>query len=725
MSIEQSIEQTVIETDSTWLINEIKEYDSELDSDLIQRAYDFSQLKHNDQLRKSGEPYFVHCQETARILASWRLDYNTITAGLLHDILEDTDTKPAEMIELFGKEITQMVEGVTKINKISFRDIENQAESLRKMILAITKDIRVVLIKLADRLHNMRTLEYLNKGSQTKKAQETLEIYAQLAHRLGMERVSAELKNLSMMYLDRQSYDEISKKVDHEVKARQSQIDEISNVIQGSLLESEIQCKVDGRLKDIYSIYQKMRSRGIQFENIYDLFAFRVIVNTINDCYASLGIIHSKWKPIPGRIKDYIAMPKTNGYQSLHTTVIGSRGKPIEIQIRTLEMHTIAEYGIAAHWKYKEGGSWSDEDMRFMWLRQIVEDMQELRNPRHFMESVKSELFPEEVYVFTPKGEVKVLPHGATPIDFAFSVHTEVGYQTVGSRVNGSAVSLRHELKSGDIVEITTRSGARPSKDWLKYVKSARARSKIRHWIREQERGESIRLGQELLMSELQSRRITTKGILKSDKLLDVAKQLKLSTTEDLLAHIGYGKVSEQHVANLFAPETREEKQTETESEKPKHRPSGGVKVGGVGDPFVRFAKCCNPIPGDNIVGFITRGRGVTIHVSNCREISGETERILDAEWDTQKESVYPVEILIESDNKKGLLADLAAAIAKEGVNIESGSISTESLMAETSFTIQVTDLDNLRRVMDSIKRISGIKSIERKIRKPDSQESR
>jgi len=725
MSIEQGIEQAVIEKDSMWLINEIKEYDSELDSDLIQRAYDFSQLKHNSQLRKSGEPYFIHCQETARILASWRLDYNTIAAGLLHDILEDTDTKPAEMIKVFGQEITQMVEGVTKINKISFRDIENQAESLRKMILAITKDIRVVLIKLADRLHNMRTLEYLNKGSQTKKAQETLEIYAQLAHRLGMERVSAELKNLSMMYLDRQSYDEISKKVAYEVKARQSQIDEISNVIQESLKEAEIQGRVEGRLKDIYSIYQKMRSRGIPFDGIYDLFAFRVIVNSINDCYASLGIIHSKWKPIPGRIKDYIAMPKTNGYQSLHTTVIGLKGKPIEIQIRTLEMHTIAEYGIAAHWRYKEGGSWSDEDMRFMWLRQIVEDMQELRNPRHFMESVKSELFPEEVYVFTPKGEVKVLPYGATPIDFAFSVHTEVGYQTVGSRVNGSSVSLKHELKSGDIVEITTRSGARPSKDWLKYVKSARARSKVRHWIREQERGESIKLGQELLVAELQSRRIVTKGILKSNELLNVAKQLKLLTTEDLLAHIGYGKVSEQHVANLFAPETRVEKQAEVESEKPKHRPSGGVKVGGVGQPFVRFAKCCNPIPGDDIVGFITRGRGVTIHVSYCREISGETERIFDAEWDLQQESVYPVEILIESDNKKGLLADLAAAIAKEGVNIESGSISTESLMAETSFTIQVTDLDNLRKVMDSIKRISGIKSVERKIRKPDSQEPR
>ncbi|HGJ64684.1 TPA: bifunctional (p)ppGpp synthetase/guanosine-3',5'-bis(diphosphate) 3'-pyrophosphohydrolase, partial [bacterium] len=701
MSLKQTIENSVIETDATWLINEIKAYDSELDANMIRSAYNFSMLKHDGQLRKSGEPYFLHCQETARILASWGMDYSTITAGLLHDVLEDTDTKPSEIKELFGQEITQMVEGVTKINKISFMDIENQAESLRKMILAISKDIRVILIKLADRLHNMRTLEYINKDSQQKKAQETLEIYAQLAHRLGMERVSAELKNLSMMYLDRATYDKISDQVNREIKIRRSQIDEFSKILRDSLLEVEIQCEVEGRLKDIYSIYQKMTTRGIQFENVYDLFAFRVLVNSVNDCYASLGIIHSKWKPIPGRIKDYIAMPKTNGYQSLHTTVIGPRGKPIEIQIRTFEMHTVAEYGIAAHWKYKEGGSWSEEDKRFMWLRQIVEDMQELRNPRHFMESVKSELFPEEVYVFTPKGEVKVLPHGATPIDFAFSVHTEVGFQAVGAKVNGASVPLRNELKSGDIVEITTRSGAKPSKDWLKFVKSTRARSKIRHWIREQERSESLKLGHDLLMSELQSRRINTKGIMKSDGLLNVAQQLKLSSTEDLIAHIGYGKVSVQHVVNLYAPETIEEKSTEIEPETIPHHPSGGVKVGGVGQPFVRFAKCCNPIPGDDIVGFITRGRGVTIHVADCKEILGESERILDAEWDIQQDAVYPVEILIESDNKKGLLADLAAAIAKEGVNIESGSISTENMMAETNFTIQVSDLAHLRKVAD------------------------
>jgi len=710
-----SIVQSEIETDSEWLINEIMSYDDKSDISLVQEAYKFSQMKHSGQMRQSGDPYFIHCQETARILASWRMDVSTIIAGLIHDVLEDTDSTTAELKSKFGDEITQMVEGVTKINQISFKDIENQAESFRKMILAISKDIRVILIKLADRLHNMRTLQYLKKESQLRIAQETLEIYAQLALRLGMERVSAELKDLSMMYLDREIYDEIAQLVQNEVQERGWQIKEFAQVIQNTLIESEIHSEVDGRLKDIYSISQKMKTKGLPFENIYDIYAFRVLVDSISDCYASLGVIHSKWKPIPGRIKDYIAMPKSNGYQSLHTTVIGPGGKPVEIQIRTFEMHIVAEYGIAAHWRYKEGGPSSDEDRRFLWLRRIVEDMQELGNPRHFMESVKSELFPEEVYVFTPKGEVKTLPQGATPIDFAFSVHTEVGFQCVGARVNGITVPLKYELKSGDIVQIISRAGAKPSKDWLKYAKSARARSKIRHWIREEERTESIKLGQDLFMSEMRSRRLDSKGILKSDALLEVANQLNLPTIDDLLAHIGYGKVSEQHVVNLYAPET-EEKEPEPEQIK-KHHPSGGVMVGGVGDPFVRFAKCCNPIPGDEIVGFITRGRGVTLHVSDCSEISGETERIMDAEWNVQDDSVYPVEISIESDNKRGMLADLAAAISKEGVNIESANISTENSTAASSFTIQVANLEHLNKVMDNIRRIKGIKKVERKLR--------
>jgi GTP diphosphokinase / guanosine-3',5'-bis(diphosphate) 3'-diphosphatase len=714
MSLTQSTE-----SDAEWLINEIRNYDDSSDLSLVQKAYSFSQMKHKGQMRKSGEPYFSHCQETARTLASWRMDSKTIIGGLLHDVLEDTQTSSADLSSIFGPEITQMVEGVTKINMISFRDIENQAENLRKMILAISKDARVILIKLADRLHNMRTLQYLKSESQIRIAQETLEVYAQLALRLGMARVSSELKDLAMKYIDKETYDEISQLIEREVSERGNQIEEFSQVLRNILLEADIQSDVKGRRKDIYGISQKMRTRGLSFENIYDLFAFRVLVNSESDCYASLGVIHSKWMPVPGRIKDYIAMPKSNGYQSLHTTVIGPGGRPVEIQIRTFDMHITAEYGIAAHWRYKEGGPSSDDDKRFSWLRQIVEDMQDLRDPRLFMESIKSELFPDEVYVFTPKGDVKVLPLGATPIDFAFSVHTEVGFQTVGARVNNQTVPLRYELKSGDRVEVITRSGAKPSRDWLKHAKSSRARSKIRHWIREAEREESIKLGLELLQSEMQSRRLNIKSVAKSNELLEVAKQLNLPSAEELLAHIGFGKISEHHVVNLLAPETQEEEKVEIGADKSRiHHPSSGVRVGGVGEPFVRFGKCCNPIPGDDIVGFITRGRGVTIHVSDCKEISGEIERILPAEWDIQGDSLYSVEISIESDDKRGLLADLAAAIAKEGVNIESASISTESMSATSTFTIQVSNLNHLNKVMDSIRHIKGVKNVTRKAKR-------
>jgi guanosine-3',5'-bis(diphosphate) 3'-pyrophosphohydrolase len=562
-------------------------------------------------------------------------------------------------------------------------------------------------------------LQYLKPDSQIKIAQETLEVYAQLALRLGMARISSELKDLAMKYIDRETYDEISQLIEREVSERGNQIEEFSQILSNILLEADIQSEVKGRRKDIYGISQKMRTRGLSFENIYDLFAFRVLVNSESDCYASLGVIHAKWMPVPGRIKDYIAMPKSNGYQSLHTTVIGPGGRPVEIQIRTFEMHITAEYGIAAHWRYKEGGPSSDDDKRFSWLRQIVEDMQDLRDPRLFMESIRSELFPDEVYVFTPKGDVKVLPLGATPIDFAFSVHTEVGYQTVGARVNNKTVPLRYELKSGDRVEVITRSGAKPSRDWLKHAKSSRARSKIRHWIRDAKREEGIKLGLDLLQSEMQSRRLNIKGVAKSDELLEVAKQLNLPGADELLAHIGFGEISEHHVVNLLAPETQEKEEIEIKADKSKiHHPSSGVRVGGVDQTFVRFAKCCNPIPGDDIVGFITRGRGVTIHVSDCKEISGEVERILSAEWDIQDDSVYSVEIFIESDDKRGLLADLAAAIAKEGVNIESASISTESMSATSTFTIQVSNLNHLNKVMDSIRHIKGVKNVTRKAKR-------
>ena len=712
-----SVAQSVDEINLTWFLNEIRAYNESAELKPVRESYRFSEMKHEGQTRMSGRTYFAHCKGTAQNLVSWRMDVDTISAGFLHDVLEDTETTAAELREKFGDNITEIVEGVSKISSLPFRGIESQAENFRKMILAMSRDIRVVLIKLADRLHNMRTLEFLPQDSQTRIAQETLDIYSPLAHRIGMARISAELEDLSLQYLNGEAYYDIKKRVDEETEERGADVEELYHTIEEILLESGIKAEVRGRNKNIYSIYQKMQADKASFEDVSDLFAFRVLVDNVKDCYASLGVIHSEWRPLPGKIKDYIAMPKTNGYQSLHTVVIGPNGKPIEIQIRTFDMHVVAEYGIAAHWKYKEGRTSSAEDDRFAWLRRIVEDMQELKDPRHFMESIRVELFPEEVYIFTPKGDLKALPRGATPIDFAYSVHTEVGTQCVGARVNGATVPLRYELQSGDIVEVITRSGSSPSRDWLRFAKSSRARSKIRHWIREQERTESIQLGQEFLETEMKERRLSTKRLLKSEELLGVAQQLNLSSVEDLLVHIGYGKVSAQHVINLLAPETEKKESKQTQRERtPKRYLGSRVKVGGIGQPYVRFAKCCNPIPGDDIVGFITRGRGVTIHVADCPEIYDETERILDAEWEVKEESLYTVEISIESDDRKGMLAEVATAIAKESVNIASGSISTGDSRAVNSFSIQVTDRDHLRRVMDSLERIKGITKVERKV---------
>jgi len=710
--------QTIEDTELEWFSAQIKTYNPSANFDLIKESYLFSKMKHDGQIRASGEPYFIHCLETAKNLVSWRMDVDTISAGFLHDILEDTNTSQAELRKKFGDEITLIVEGVSKISSLPFRGIiENQAENFRKMILAMSKDIRVILIKLADRLHNMQTLEHLKRESQLRIAEETMDIYAPLAHRLGMAKVSADLGDLSLQYKNPDIFNELKKQVDSELKARGEYLEELVHIIKNTLEKAEIKADVEGRRKSIYSIYQKMQTDGLSFDDIHDLFAFRVLVDSEKDCYASLGIIHSEWKPVPGKIKDYIAMPKTNGYQSLHTTVIGSGGKPVEIQIRTFEMHKVAEYGIAAHWLYKEGKLASQEDARFSWLRRIVEDMQEINNPRQFMESVKVELFPDEVYVFTPKGEVKVLPKGATPIDFAYSVHTEVGHQCIGAKVNGRGVPLKYELQSGDIVEINTRSGSKPSRDWLRIVKSSSAKSKIRHWIREQERAQSFQLGQELLETEMRERRINTKNLLKSEQLLQVAQQLKFSSVEDLLVQIGYNKLSAQHVTNLFAPETIQKEEKPLLDERPQKGYSrNGVKVGGIDHPLVRFAKCCNPIPGDEIVGFITRGRGVTIHVASCSKVTDETERLLNAEWaDTSLEALYPVDISIEGNDKKGLLAELAAAIAKESVNIASGNINTVGNRAATSFTIQVTSLAHLQKVMDNIGKIKGVTKVERK----------
>lgn len=710
--------QSLEDINLTWFINAIREYNDSADLTSVRESYRFSEMRHAGQPRKSGDPFFTHCKGTAQNLVSWRMDVDTITAGFLHDIIEDTETSADELKEKFGEEITHIVEGVTKISQLPFKGIESQAENFRKMILAMSKDIRVIVIKLADRLHNMRTLEFLKEESQIRIAQETLDIYAPLAQRLGIFKVSAELEDLSLRFLDKESYYDLKQRVDAEAKQRGKYIEEYLQTIKETLHESEgIDSEVEYRRKNIYSVYRKMQGNESAFEDVYDLFAFRALVDSVTACYAALGVIHSKWTPVPGKIKDYIYMPKTNGYQSLHTTVIGPDGKPMEIQIRTPEMHMVAEYGIAAHWRYKQGGTASPEDVRFTWLRRIVEDMQELKDPRHFMESIKGELFPDEVYVFTPKGEVKVLPQGATPIDFAYSIHTEVGHHCVGAKANSIHIPLRYELQNGDIVEIVTRANSRPSKNWLSIARSPRARAKIRHWLREQEREQSIKLGQELLELEMQERQLNAKQLLKSPELPDVAKKLNLTNFDDVLAHIGYGKISAQHVTNVLAPESmrKEEKQPQLEPSR-KYYSATSVQVGGIGQQFVRFAKCCNPIPGDEILGFITRGRGVTVHVASCPEISAETERIVEAEWLVQEELLYIVDIFIESNDRKGVLAEVTNSIAKEGVNVVSSSSNTKDTKAAMKFSIQITDRDHLGKVMDSIGRIKGITKVERRI---------
>lgn len=726
------------------VINSIRSYDRSSDLSMIFKSFYFAEERHRYQFRKSGDPFIIHCLETAKILASWRLDLTTVACGFLHDLVEDGRASSEELEKLFGKDIASIVDGVTKIKKMHFSRIANQAENLRKMIIAVSKDLRVILVRLADRLHNMRTLQYLEVESQISNANETLELYAQIAHRLGMSKVSSELSELSLKYVDPQAYEEISRLVENEIRERGKYIDELYEGIKEILKSCNIKAVVNSRRKDIYSIYQKMKKREIQFENIYDLFAFRVIVGSpeedeeynpengeydiskdykelesdkfVSDCYVVLGAIHSKWTPIPGRIKDYIAMPKSNGYRSLHTTVIGPLGKPVEIQIRTYKMHKRAEEGIAAHWRYKTEGLAPTDSWQFSWLRRILEDIQEFEDPKQLIESVRTDLFADEVYVFTPKGDVKVLPKGSTPIDFAYSIHTEIGDQCVGAKVNDISVPLKYELKNGDRVEILTRPGAHPSRDWIKYVKTSRAKSKIRQWIRQQERAESIKVGQELLKSELHARQLSGKVLLKSDELLEVAKKLNLLSVEDLFAHIGYGKITAKHIVNLLAPETAEKEERTAEHERSKkQQPSGGIRVGGIDHPFVRFAKCCRPIPGDDVVGFVTRGRGVTIHLSNCKEISGETERILKAEWDTKQDELYPVQIAIESDDKKGMLAELASVIANNGINISNVNVKTNNQQAKSFFTLEVSNLEQLQKVMKSLSNIKGVRRVVRR----------
>jgi GTP pyrophosphokinase len=692
--------------------------------DLIEKAYVFSAQVHKGQLRRSGEPYLIHPLEVAYLLADIKLDDVSVATGLLHDTVEDTYTTIETIENLFGHEIASLVDGVTKISKMSFHAIEEkQAENFRKMILAMAKDIRVILIKLADRLHNMRTLRFLPPEKTIELSQETLDIYAPLSNRLGIFWMKSELEDLSLLYLRPEVYYSLEKNVASRKKETAHYVNEVIELIKSRLQEFNLTAEVQGRSKHLYSIYKKMEVQQLDFDQIFDLVGFRVIVENLKDCYEALGIIHLLWKPVPGRFKDYIAMPKGNMYRSLHTTVIGPAGKRIEIQIRTDEMHHIADQGIAAHWKYKEGKDIATkDDEQFAWLRQLLEWQQDLKDPREFLEIVKIDLFPEEVYVFTPKGAVKQFPQGATPVDFAYSVHTDVGHRCVGARVNGRLVPLKYQLHNGDTIEIITSPQHKPSRDWMRFVKTARARNKINHWMRLEERSRSIELGREIGEKEFKKQGLNFPKLLKKGSMGKLLTELKLKNEEELFASIGYGRISAKQLLHKFITpeELKKSEQEPSKIRKAAKRIIGasetGVIVKEIDHIMVKFGKCCKPLPGEKIKGYITRGRGVTVHTYNCIYIQGcDQERLIDVRWDDRKKFIYPVKVEVTSIDKKGLLADISAAISSAEANISNASARTlEDNKAVSTFDLEVSDFKHLQSVMRSIEHVKGVLKVNR-----------
>jgi len=708
------------------ILERLTAYNPNADIDLLKKAYVFSAKVHVGQVRLSGEPYLNHPLEVAGILTQLRLDVASVATGLLHDTVEDTLATLNEIQETFGEEIAQLVDGLTKISLISLRSSEeNQAENFRKMILAMVKDIRVILIKLADRLHNMRTLKYHTPEKQAEIAQETLDIYAPLAHRLGIDWIKSELEDLAFQYLYPEIYEEIRRKIAKKEKERARYTDEVKRTLMKKLYENHIEGEVTGRLKQIYSIYLKMKEQNIDFDQVYDITAFRVVVNSIKECYDVLGIIHSLWKPIPGKFKDYIGLPKENMYQSLHTTAIGPYGERIEIQIRTYEMHKIAEEGIAAHWKYKEGKAVEEaEDKRFTWLRQLLEWQRDLKDDREFIESVKVDLFPNEVYIFTPKGSVKPFPIGSTPIDFAYSIHSDVGNRCSGAKVNGKIVPLRYELRSGDTVEILTSPNQKPSKDWLKLVKTSRAKTKIRQWFTAEEREKSITLGKEILEKELRKYDLQQAKLIKSGELAKVASEFSFQGVDDLVAAVGYGKITANQIIGKILPQEKLEQQKEELIEgrfkhliqKITRSPKDALLIKGIDNVMVRYAGCCNPVPGDKVVGFITRGRGVTIHTADCQNAMDEDpHRKVEVEWDSTKEYSYPVRVRIYSEDKKGLLAEISNSISSHKANIKNARVdTTEDKKAISTFEVEIRDLNHLNKVIRALEKIKGVQRVER-----------
>jgi guanosine-3',5'-bis(diphosphate) 3'-pyrophosphohydrolase len=703
------------------LIEAIPKYQPGANLDVLERAYRFSEASHQGQQRASGEPYLSHPVEVANLLVDFKMDVTTVTAGLLHDVLEDTHATKAELEREFGKEIAELVDGVTKIGKLAFSSREErQAENFRKMLIAMARDLRVIMIKLADRLHNMRTLHFLPPEKGRKIAQETLDIYAPLAHRLGMANVKAELEDLALRTLHPDAYVDLQRKVAKRRLEREADINQVIAIIERKLSEVGIESQIRGRPKHFYSIWKKMHDQGREFDEIYDLTAVRVITRSVRDCYGALGVIHSLWKPVPGRFKDFIAMPKVNMYQSLHTTVIGPKGEPVEIQIRTWDMHRIAEDGIAAHWLYKEKKTGKDKiDDSLLWLRQLMETQQDTKDPQEFLDSVRVDLFPDEVYVFTPKGDVKALPDGATPIDFAYTVHTKVGEHTVGAKVNGKLVPLRYVLRQGDIVEIVTSPNQHPSRDWLKIAKSTRARTKINQWLKVEERARSIELGREMFEREAKKYRLNASALIGGEDIKKIASDLGHPTVDDLLASVGYGKASLHQLLNRLVPGGLLEPTERPRPASTRPKAEQGVRIRGVEDLLVRFAKCCNPLPGDPIVGFITRGRGLTVHARDFLTVAKsvlDRERIIDVEWDVEEPAKRPVRVAVYiGRDRPGLLSEITGAIGGKNGNITKAEVTvTDDRRGINNFVIEVADLTHLQDNMTAIREVADVINVER-----------
>jgi GTP pyrophosphokinase len=696
----------------------------------LEKAFILAQKAHEGQFRQSGEPFVSHPLAVVEILAELGMDTDTIIAGLLHDVIEDTDLTMDEIQKEFSPQISKLVDGVTKLKNLEFKSYEEQqAESLRKMFLAMAADIRVIIIKLADRLHNMRTLKYQTENKQIEKAKETLEIYAPLAHRLGINAIKWELEDLSLKYLNTDEYFEIAHKIEGTRAEREKNLKEVMDKIREKLKELKIKCDIDGRPKHIYSIYKKMNEKNKVFEEVYDLVAIRIIVKTVKDCYGVLGLVHTMWKPIPMRFKDYIAVPKQNMYQSLHTTLLGDDGKPFEVQIRTYEMHRTAEYGIAAHWKYKEDIKKNDEDMdaRLAWLRELLEWQTDLKDSKEFMETLKIDIFSDNVFVFTPKGDVKDFVKGSTPLDFAYSVHSEVGNKCVGARINGKIVPLDYKLKTGDIVEIiTSQSSKGPSRDWLKFVKTAQARSKIKQWFKKEYKEENIQKGREMLEKEAKRQGYELHELIDSDILKAIFKRFTLKSQNDMYAAIGYGglstnqilfrliqnyklinKMAQEGIDNTVNVKTSAAKST-----------TDGVMVKGQSGMVVRFAKCCNPVFGDEIIGYVTRGRGVSVHRKDCRALKNEDfelERMISVEWVGNEKASYNVEIQIIADDRTGLIADISKSLLNLGRDITAINAKTGKYShANISIRVNISSIEDLNEVIRKLESLQGVEKVYR-----------